>query len=144
MALDWDAGAGDQAKLQEALSSCLTAIDLNPGYAEAHAYLAEVYADLGQAKQAAESARLAVSLDDSSAFAHRDLGYALEKQNRYNDAVAEYQRAIQLHPGWRSPIDLGRIHGPQPGMNALAAYKGHRRRSNSATPGSLGWACPHR
>ena len=84
MALDWDAGVGDQAKLQEALSSCLSAADLNPAYAEAHAYLAEVYADLGKAGQAVELARLAVSLDDSSVFAHRDLGYALEKQRKYH------------------------------------------------------------
>jgi tetratricopeptide (TPR) repeat protein len=52
MALDWDA-EGDQAKLQEALSACLTATDLDPGYAEAHAYLAEVYADLGKSSRGA-------------------------------------------------------------------------------------------
>ncbi|NIV28376.1 MAG: hypothetical protein GWN58_02330, partial [Anaerolineae bacterium] len=37
MALDWDAGFGEHEKLQEALSSCLSAIDLDPGYAEGHA-----------------------------------------------------------------------------------------------------------
>jgi tetratricopeptide (TPR) repeat protein len=111
MALDWDAGIGDEAKLQEALSACLSATDLNPAYAEAHAYLAEVYADLGKSGQAVELARLAISLDDSSVFAHRDLGYALEKQRKYQDAVAEYQRASQLHPRLAQPyIDLGRIH----------------------------------
>jgi tetratricopeptide (TPR) repeat protein len=110
MALDWDA-EGDTAKLQEALSACLSATDLDPGYAEAHAYLAEVYADLRQANEAVELARLAVSLDDSSVFAHRDLGYALEKKRQYREAVAEYQRASQLHPRLAQPyIDLGRIH----------------------------------
>ena len=125
MALDWDAGIGDQAKLQEALNACLTAIDLDPGYAEAHAFLAEVYADLGQHSQAAETARLAVSLDDSSTFAHRDLGYALEKQRKYRDAVAEYQRASQLHPRLAQPyIDLGRIHMSNSRYkDALAAYE---------------------
>jgi tetratricopeptide (TPR) repeat protein len=88
MALDWDAGPGEQAKLQEALGACLSATDLDPGYAEGHAYLSEVYADLGKKGQALESARLAVSLDDSSVFAHRDLGYALEKNRGYRDAVA--------------------------------------------------------
>ncbi len=124
MALDWDAGL-DQAKLQEALGACLSAVDLDPAYAEGHAYLAEVYADLGQTSQAAESARLAVSLDDSSVFAHRDLGYALEKQRKYREAVAEYQRASQLHPRLAQPyIDLGRIHKAfnRP-KDALAAYE---------------------
>jgi superkiller protein 3 len=125
MALDWDAGVGDQAKLQEALGACLSAIDLDPGYAEGHAYLAEVYADLGEKTQAAEMARLAVSLDDSSVFAHRDLGYALEKQRKYQEAVAEYQRASQLHPRLAQPyIDLGRIHmSHNRYKDALAAYE---------------------
>jgi tetratricopeptide (TPR) repeat protein len=125
MALDWDAGPGEQAKLQEALGACLSATDLDPGYAEAHAYLSEVYADLGKKGQALESARLAVSLDDSSVFAHRDLGYALEKNRGYRDAVAEYQRASQLHPRLAQPyIDLGRIHKSHNRYkDALSAYE---------------------
>jgi tetratricopeptide (TPR) repeat protein len=111
MALDWDAGAGEQDKLQEALTACLSATDLDPTYAEAHAYLAEVYTDLGQVSQAVEAGRLAVSLDESSVFAHRDLGYALQKQRHYDAAVAEYQRASQLHPRLAQPyIDLGHLY----------------------------------
>ncbi len=125
MALDWDTAVGDQAKLQEALTTCLSAIDLDPGYAEAHAYLAEVYADLGQSGQAVEEARLAVSLDDSSVFAHRDLGYALQKQRKYQEARAEYQRASQLHPRLAQPyIDLGHLYRSYNRYNdALAAYE---------------------
>jgi tetratricopeptide (TPR) repeat protein len=111
MALDWDAGVGEQDKLQEALTACLSATDLDPTYAEAQAYLAEVYTDLGQTSQAVEAGRLAVSLDDSSVFAHRDLGYALQKQRHYDQAVAEYQRASQLHPRLAQPyIDLGHLY----------------------------------
>ncbi len=143
MALDWDA-EGDQSKLQEALSSCLSATDQDPGYAEAHAYLAEVYADLGQTAKAVELASLAVTLDDSSVFAHRDLGYALEKQRKYQQAVAEYQRANQLHPRLAQPyIDLGRIHMSNSRYKqALDSYE----RATVVDPGnafafdSLGWA----
>lgn len=125
MALDWDAGAGDQARLLEALRTCLSAADLDPQYAEAHAYLAEVYADLGRTSQALESARLAITLNDSSVFAHRDLGYVLEKQRKFREAVAEYQRAVQLHPRLAQPyIDLGRIYTTQnKSKDALAAYE---------------------
>ncbi len=143
MALDWDA-EGDQFRLQEALSSCLSATDQDPGYAEGHAYLAEVYADLGQTSSAVEAARLAVTLDDSSVFAHRDLGYALEKQRNYQQSVAEYQRANQLHPRLAQPyIDLGRIHMSNSRYKqALEAYE----RATVVDPGSafafdsLGWA----
>jgi tetratricopeptide (TPR) repeat protein len=143
MALDWDA-EGDQAVLQEALSACLSAADLNPGYAEAHAFLAEVYADLGNKGQAVELARLAVSLDDSSIFAHRDLGYALEKQRKYREAVVEYERASQLHPRLAQPyIDLGRIHMTYNRyQDALSAYE----KATVVDPNSahafdqLGWA----
>jgi tetratricopeptide (TPR) repeat protein len=125
MALDWDAGVGEQNKLQDALNACLSAIDLDPTYAEAHAYLAEVYADLGQTGQAVEQARLAVTLDDASVFAHRDLGYALEKQRNYQQAVAAYERASQIHPRLAQPyVDLGRIHKSQNRyQQALAAYE---------------------
>ena len=144
MALDWDAGIGDQAKLQEALSACLSATDLDPGYAEAQAYLAEVYADLGQATQAAEAARLAVTLDDSSPFAHRDLGYALEKLRKYPEAVTQYVRASQLHPRLAQPyIDMGRVHMARSRYkDALSAYeKATVVDPNSAHAfDSLGWA----
>ena len=126
MALEWRAiDAVDQAELQEALSACLSATDLDPGYAEAHAYLSEVYADLGRVQDALEEARLAVSLDDSSVFAHRDLGYALQKQRQYQSAVAEYQRASQLHPRLAQPyIDLGHLHRTHNRYkDALAAYE---------------------
>ena len=144
MALDWDAGVGEEDKLQEALSACLTAVDLEPSYAEAHAYLAEVYADLGQKKTALETARLAVTLNDSSPFVHRDLGYALEKNRKYREAVAEYQRASQLHPRLAQPyIDLGRIHlSHNRYKDGLAAYE----KATVVDPSSaraydaLGWA----
>lgn len=142
MALDWHA-EGDQAALQEALSACLSAIDLDPSYAEAQAYLAEVYADLGQVNQAVEAGRLAIALNDSSAFAHRDLGYALMKQRRYDDAVHHYQRASQLHPRLAQPyIDLGHLYRIRNRYkDAVAAYE----RATVVDPNSahaldaLGW-----
>lgn len=144
MALDWDVGVGDEDKLQEALSACLSATDIDPGYAEGHAYLAEVYADLGRKSEAIESARLAVTLNDASVFAHRDLAYALEKQRKYTEAIAEYRRASQIHPRLAQPyIDLGRIHMARGKIqDALSAYE----KATVVDPGnahafdSLGWA----
>ncbi|HNS50480.1 MAG TPA: tetratricopeptide repeat protein [Anaerolineae bacterium] len=144
MALDWDVGVGEEEKLQEALGACLSATDLDPGYAEGHAYLAEVYADLGRTAEAVESARLAVTLNDASAIVQRDLGYALEKQRKYTDAITAYRRASQLHPRLAQPyIDLGRIHMARGKIqDALAAYE----KATTVDPGnahafdSYGWA----
>ena len=36
-----------------------------------------------------------MSLDDSSVFAHRNLGYVLQWQRKYDNAIAEYRRASQ-------------------------------------------------
>ena len=144
MALDWDVGTGEQDKLQEALSACLSATDIDPGYAEGHAYLAEVYADLGRTTEAVQSARLAVTLNDASAFAHRDLGYALEKQRKFTEAIAAYRRASQIQPRLAQPyIDLGRIHMARGKFqDALSAYE----KATVVDPGSahaydsMGWA----
>ncbi len=78
MALDWDAG-GDQAKLQEALNACLSATELDPGYAEAHAFLAEVYADLGQTKQAVETGPAGSQYGQQQCFCPSRLGLRARK-----------------------------------------------------------------
>jgi protein O-GlcNAc transferase len=82
----------------EAIAACLQAIDIEPFYAEAHAYLAEAYIDDGRWERALETARYAVELDGASVDVLRNLGYVLEMQGRYDEAIAAYQEAISLHP----------------------------------------------
>lgn len=84
--------------LAEAESLCKDALRINPDYAEAHAYLAEIYADLGSWYDALDEAELAVSLDERSVDAHRTLAYIHEVMGDYEDAIVEYEAAIALHP----------------------------------------------
>ncbi len=84
--------------LAEAESLCKDALRINPDYAEAHAYLAEIYADLGSWYDALDEAELAVSLNERSVDAHRTLAYVYEVMGDYESAVAEYEASIALHP----------------------------------------------
>jgi adenylate cyclase len=83
------------------------AINLDPGYAYAYAGLSGVYywdhmlgggADPHALERVFESARKAVSLDDTIAFARMHLALAYGDKGQYEQAVAEADRAIALNP----------------------------------------------
>jgi tetratricopeptide (TPR) repeat protein len=91
-ALDWEARYG------EALDACSCALELDPYYAEAQAFLAEIYADQGDWIPARTTAQQAIETDFQSMDAHHNMGYALEVQGRYGEAVDSYENAIRLQP----------------------------------------------
>ena len=92
MALDWN---GDY---DEAMEAALKAVDKDPVLAEAHAFLAEVYADKNNWWMALQEAETAVKLNEHSAIAQRNLGYVLERQARPDDAIEAYNRAAEFEP----------------------------------------------
>ena len=71
-ALDWEA----QYDAAEAACSCATEID--PDYAEGYAFLAEVYADLGNWFAARSAAEQAIAANYQSMDAHHNMGYVFE------------------------------------------------------------------
>jgi len=91
-ALDWEGHYG------LAFDACECAIELDPNYAPAHAYLAEVYADQADWIPARTTAQEALEVDFQSPEAHHNMGYALEVQGRYAEAVEFYENAITLRP----------------------------------------------
>jgi len=91
-ALDWEGHYGLAA------DACECAIELDPNYAPAYAYLAEVYADQSYWAPAKTTAQQALEVDFQSPEAHHNMGYALEVQGRYRDAVQFYENAITLRP----------------------------------------------
>ncbi len=112
-ALDWE------ARYAEALDVCGCAVELNPDYAEAYAFLSEVYADLGNWQLAQANAQKALDLNFQSMDAHHNMGYALEVQGRYPEAVKFYENAITLAPNLGPLyIDAGRIY-----QNGLGDYE---------------------
>lgn len=91
-ALDWE---GDYSK---AFDACECAIELDPNNALGYAYLSEVYADQADWVPARTTAQKALEIDFQSPEAHRNMGYALEVQGRYREAVEFYENAIKLRP----------------------------------------------
>jgi tetratricopeptide (TPR) repeat protein len=111
-ALDWE------ALYAEAIDACTCAIELDPTYAEGYAFLSEVYADLGNWRLAQSYAQQALDANFQSMDAHHNMGYAMEVQGRYAQAVDFYENAIKLAPNLAPLyVDAGRIY-----HNGLADY----------------------
>jgi TolB-like protein len=100
------------------------AIDLDPGFAEAHAWLAMSYhfggLHYGEAEEenrrlSRAAAREAVSLDPENADAHIVLGYMRAYDGEVVDGVAELERGLRINPnhasGWISLADLKVLEG---------------------------------
>jgi tetratricopeptide (TPR) repeat protein len=103
--------------LLKALDYFQKAIQVDPRYAPAYAGLAACYSLLGSApytqlppkesySKAESAARKALELDESLAEAHLSLGYSLLVYERnYDKARREFERAIQLRPGYATAHD---------------------------------------
>lgn len=99
MALDWLAFAAKQPELYgEAQAYILRALDIDANFADAYAFLAEVYTDLGRIDDAYAAAEKALELDPANYKAHRNYGNALQIQGRYDEAAAHFEEAIRLNP----------------------------------------------
>jgi tetratricopeptide (TPR) repeat protein len=106
MALDFHSGkllrqgrdVESDKTLQRALDAAKTAVSLDPNYPEGQAYLAEVYADLGDLENAEVSIQKALGLNLNRSEVRRAQGTVLEYQGRYTDAAEAYRQAIALAP----------------------------------------------
>ena len=87
MAQDWN------GQYDDAIKTALKAVDKDPLSAEAHAVLAEVYADKNNWGRALDEAKTAAKLKPDSALVQRNLGYVLERQGRHEEAIAAYLQA---------------------------------------------------
>jgi tetratricopeptide (TPR) repeat protein len=106
MAYDWHASRLQQRGrnleatdlYQKALATGKLAVTQDAKSAEAHAYLAETYADLNSWESAIDQAQQALDLDPNRADVQRAVAYVREGQGNYSGAVEAYERAVQLAP----------------------------------------------
>jgi tetratricopeptide (TPR) repeat protein len=103
--LDWE------ARYDEAYDACECAIELDPDYAEGYAFLSEVYADQAQWVLARSTAEQALEVNFQSMDAQHNMGYALEVQGRYGEALEFYENAITVAPNLGPLyVDAGRSY----------------------------------
>jgi TolB-like protein/Flp pilus assembly protein TadD len=76
------------------------AIDINPGYATAHHWLGVHLAAMGRFSEAKEELDKALSLDPRSPIVVLNSGYPELYQRKYEDALAIFQRALEINPAF--------------------------------------------
>jgi tetratricopeptide (TPR) repeat protein len=85
---DWD-GAGQAWR---------TALELNPRYADAHAYYAHFLAITGRFDEAIPHSERAIELDPFNALFHALYAQVLYMERRYDDAIAAARIALSMQP----------------------------------------------
>jgi tetratricopeptide (TPR) repeat protein len=139
LALDFHSGklalqgrdAESNKTLQQALDAAKTAVSLDPDYPEGRAYLAEIYAELGDLENAEVSIQRALGLDPNRSEVRRAQGTVLENQGRYTDAAEAYRQAITLSPNvaylylvlGRAYSIIASVRDPSLWPSALEAFK---------------------
>ena len=78
----------------------LRAIELNPRYAPAHQWYAELLMALERHDEAVVEARQALALEPASAILSRELGYRLHHARRYEESIQQFRKTLELDPGF--------------------------------------------
>ncbi len=78
------------------------AIELNPSYATAHHWYAIYLVETGHFSEAVAENKTAESLDPLSLIISTDLGWILFNARRYDDAIQQLRKPLELDPGFAS------------------------------------------
>lgn len=84
--------------IERARFEFLTAVELNPNYAEAHNNLGITFKELGQLDKAIRSFLRALKIEPDFASAHNHLGALYLAQGKIEEAIAEIKKAIKRDP----------------------------------------------
>ncbi len=87
-------------RLNDAVVHYLSALDMDPDYAEAHYNLGIALKDLGQLDGAIGHYQKVLKIIPGHAGAHNNLGNALRDQGRSEDAIVCYHKALDLKPDY--------------------------------------------
>jgi len=91
---------GQLRREKDAKHTIRRAVDLKPGYAEAHNWLTVGYHVSGDIEAAYDSSRRAIALNPMSAEARNNFASTLLYLGRPTEALAEAQRVLELEPGY--------------------------------------------
>lgn len=116
--------------MEAAANEFREAIRLEPGYAEAHYFLALALIAAPTERldwlHAADECRMAVADRPNYPEALHLLGVALAAMNRQSEAIEQFRKALQLRPGYpEAHLDLGMAYASD-SQNELAAAEYHK------------------
>ena len=83
---------------ERAIASYITAVRLQPNYAEAYNNLGAAWNEIGRHQEAIESYRNAIKFEPGFFEAYHNLGNALADEGKLDDAIASYGAAIRIKP----------------------------------------------
>ena len=89
---DWD-WAGAEAEFKKAL-------ELNPGYSQAHQYYADFVKSFGRFDEALQEMKKALTLDPMSYSANTGIGHVLYLSRQYDKAIDHYQHVVESDPAF--------------------------------------------
>src|SRR5260221_605622 len=101
------------------------AIALNPGYATAHQWLAELLSILGRSEEALVEIKRAEDLDPLSLIISNVHGNIFLRARRYDEAIAQYRKTLDLDSTFKLPHVWLMQAYEQKGMyaDAIAEYR---------------------
>jgi serine/threonine-protein kinase len=89
----------DPSYIDNAKSSCATALALNPNLDIVHIALGDLYQSIGQYGEAESEYQAALAIDPFSAESYAGLGHVYMRQKRFDEAESNLRRAVDIHPG---------------------------------------------
>jgi serine/threonine protein kinase/TolB-like protein/Tfp pilus assembly protein PilF len=121
---DWDWPAAE--------ASYRRALDLNPGYATAHQWYAELLSRAGRHEEALAEIARARELDPLSLIVNAVAGWAAYNARRYEDAIAQLTATLELDPRF-APAE-GYLGTSYLGLGDPAAARRHYQRALELAP----------
>lgn len=103
----------EQGKTGEAILRLEQALQLDPAFVPGYITLAQLYLETGQPPKAERAARKALAVRMNNPDIHTLLGLALFRQERYAEALQQFERVLELrpdHPRARSWITLTHLN----------------------------------
>lgn len=127
-----------QFKYPEAVAACSEAVRLEPSAAHWIA-LGDAQFGAGDLDAGIQSYRKANALDPDNAQRHADLAQRLKEAGRPQEALLEYQRALEIRPeaaAWRSSYDQLRVAAGQSAALSATEQKDAPAQAAAALPSS--------
>jgi len=115
--------AGERNQKAHAAASYQKALQIKPGYSDAHINLGVILAERGKLDQAIEHYNQALNTDPDLPTCHNNLANALMQKRKFAQAIEHYNKALRLNPAYaQAYIGLGEAFAAQGKLDKAIEY----------------------